>query len=278
MARHGVTGIFVGRSTLDIVYACDRLPAPDAKVDAAAGYLAGGGPALNAAAAFAHLGGTARLCSVVGAGPMADVVLADLDGAGVELFDAAEGRPGVLPVSSVILTGAHRAIVNQPLPAGGAEAPAALLERLFSDPPDVVLSDGHLPELAAPVLRRAREAGAVTVLDGGSWKPWTATLLPLVDIAVVSSRFRWPDGPAVSVVATTDGPHPIRWRAGAASGEIRPPQVEAVDTLGAGDVFHGAFCHAYALTRDFPASLAAAAEVAARSTTAWGPRLSTPPG
>ena len=156
-----------------------------------------------------------------------------------------------------------------------------MLERLFAEPPAVVLSDGHLPELALPVLRRAREAGVPTVLDGGSWKPWTPELLPWIDMAVASNRFRPPEASddvmgflraRVGAVAITNGPNPIRWSAGAASGEIRPPQIQAIDTLGAGDIFHGAFCHALALGGDFAASLAAASEVAARSCASYGPR------
>jgi sugar/nucleoside kinase (ribokinase family) len=280
VAKDGVTGIFVGRSTLDIVYGCARFPEPDGKVDAEVAYVTGGGPALNGAVAFAALGGRARLCSVVGQGVFAERARANLDGHGVVLLDAAEGEADVLPVSSVILTGPHRAIVNQPLPSGAASLAAERVERLFETPPDVALSDGHLPELALPVLRRAREAGVPTVLDGGSWKPWTAELLPWIDIAVVSGRFA-PPGAAdvlaylrehVGMVAITSGPGAIRWSAGEALGEIHPPVVAAVDTLGAGDIFHGAFCHAFAECRDFSASLGSAAKVASQSCAFWGPR------
>jgi sugar/nucleoside kinase (ribokinase family) len=273
-------GLFVGRSTLDIVYGCDRFPEPDGKVDAEAAYVTGGGPALNAAVAFAALGGQARLCSAVGQGVFADRARADLAGHGVELFDIAEGEADVLPVSSVILTGASRAIVNQPLPASTAALGADRLERFLRPRPQVVLSDGHLPGVAAPILRRAREAGVITVLDGGSWKPWTAELLPWIDIAIVSGRFG-PTGVSdvlaflrarVGAAAITSGPGPIRWSAGEASGEIRPPAADAVDTLGAGDIFHGAFCHAFAGSADFSASLASAAGIASRSCAFWGPR------
>lgn len=281
MPNPAVAGVFVGRSTLDLVYACARFPEPDGKVDAEVGYMTGGGPALNAAVAFAGLGGRARLYSAIGEGVFADWVRGDVGGQGVELFDAAAGEAGVLPVSSVVLTGAARAIVNQPLPDRSHALPDAAIERLFDVPPAVVLSDGHLPELAVPVLRRAREAGIPTVLDGGSWKPWTAELLPWIDMAVVSSRFRPPEAGddvigflrgRLAAAAVTNGPHPIRWSAGPASGEIRPPSVPAIDTLGAGDIFHGAFCHALAAGGDFAASLATASAVAARSCVSYGPR------
>lgn len=280
MVEDRVTGLFVGRSTLDIVYACARFPGADDKVDAEAAYVTGGGPALNAAVAFAALGGRARLCSVVGEGLFADRVRADLNDHGVDLLDAGEGQADVLPVSSVILSGASRAIVNQPLPDRAAGLPAERLDRLFLPRPGVVLSDGHLPTLALPVLRRARETGVPTVLDGGSWKPWTADLLPWIDIAIVSSRFAPPGAQdvlaflraQVGAVAVTSGPGIVRWSAGADFGELQPPAILAVDTLGAGDIFHGAFCHAFAATGDFSVSLGAAAEVASRSCRFWGPR------
>ena len=212
---------------------------------------------------------------MVGEGPFAAFARQDLGDHGVELVDAAEGEADVLPVSSVVLTGPSRAIVNQPLPARAAALSPQGLDRLFQARPDVVLSDGHLPELVLPVLRRAREAGVPTVLDGGSWKPWTAELLPWIDIAIVSARFRPPGAGAapdvlvhlrerVGAAAVTAGPGPVLWSAGEASGEVRPPPAAAVDTLGAGDIFHGAFCHAFVVSDgDFSASLAAAAAAAA---------------
>lgn len=280
MRKAGASAIFVGRSTLDLVYACERFPESDGKVDATAGYRTGGGPALNAAVAFSALGGQARLCSEIGEGPFAEEALADIGAQGVELFDTAAGQADILPVSSIVLTGAARAIVNPPLPARSGGLPGGMLDRLFGTRPAIVLSDGHLPGLAVPILRRARDEGVTTVLDGGSWKPWTGELLPLIDIAIISSRFQSPHagdvlahlGRTMVAVAVTDGPRPIRWLEGKASGEIQPPEVEAVDTLGAGDLFHGAACHALACGAGFAESLAFAAGVAAASCAHFGPR------
>jgi sugar/nucleoside kinase (ribokinase family) len=43
------------------------------------------------------------------------------------------------------------------------------------------------------------------------------------------------------------------------------PQVEVVDTMGAGDVFHGAYCYFASTGRGFIESLAEAAKVASES-------------
>jgi sugar/nucleoside kinase (ribokinase family) len=75
----------------------------------------------------------------------------------------------------------------------------------------------------------------------------------------------------------TAGARPINVpaRLGSALRVIRVPAVAAQDTLGAGDVLHGALCHELArhveLDRaTFMAALTRAAEVAARSCTARG--------
>jgi len=55
------------------------------------------------------------------------------------------------------------------------------------------------------------------------------------------------------------------------SGEIAVPKIKAIDTLGAGDIFHGAFCH-YILSRGFPQALEAAAAIASHACQSFGTR------
>jgi sugar/nucleoside kinase (ribokinase family) len=73
-------------------------------------------------------------------------------------------------------------------------------------------------------------------------------------------------------VAITRGGGPIAWSDGSGRGAIHPPQVDALDTLGAGDIFHGAFCHYLAGGSTFVAALEQAARIAALSCTHLGTR------
>ena len=84
-------------------------------------------------------------------------------------------------------------------------------------------------------------------------------------------------------VVITHGPHPVRWfsaPAGPASsghapafGEVPVPRVDAVDTAGAGDAFHGALAVALACgVLDLPAAIAYASGIAAIRVTHAGPR------
>jgi sugar/nucleoside kinase (ribokinase family) len=283
-----MTILCVGRSTLDLGYVCPRFPAEDGKLSADHFAMSGGGPALNAAVTAQALGTPARLVSPVGGGLLADFVRRELADYGVALHDLAAPDEEVLPVSSIIVVSANgsRTVIDQQ-PAASECAVSA--EELLEDV-DCLLVDGHVPEVALAVLRNARDRGIPTVLDGGSCKPRTREIASLSNYAIVSERFR-PDGEheadllaalhglGPAHVAITRGGGLIEWSDGEERGTVEPPQVEAVDTLGAGDIFHGAFCHYLSTGADFIAALEQAARIAALScesfgTRAWIKRLS----
>lgn len=248
-----------GLVTLDVVQTVDAVPGPDQKVVADGLDVRFGGPAANAAAAAVALGVPARLVTAVGAGPVADLVRAGLRAAGVEVLDLAAGTPATPPVSTVLVTRAtgERAVVSvngTGTPDLAAAAHAALADGAL-DGATAVLVDGHHLGAAVPVAAAARAAGVPVALDGGSWKPGLGDLLTHVDHAVLSADFRLPDGEddvlgavlarwPVASVARSAGGGPLRHvERGGAVAEVEVatvPPGEVVDTLGAGDVLHGA--------------------------------------
>jgi sugar/nucleoside kinase (ribokinase family) len=251
------SALFVGLCTLDIVQAVARMPGPNEKVTALRQSVAAGGPATNASAAFACLGGRATLLTGAGRHPLADGVRADLDRAGVTVIDAAADDEAPPAVSSIFVTegSGDRCVVS--VNAAGRELrPPSGLGALV-DAARAVLIDGHHPALALAAARAARARGRLCVLDGGSWKDNTADLLPYVDVAVCSADFRPPRTPAAGVLdyladrgigwaAVTDGAKPVAWAGGGQRSTAAVPSVPVADTLGAGDVFHGAFTYSIA--------------------------------
>jgi sugar/nucleoside kinase (ribokinase family) len=149
--------------------------------------------------------------------------------------------------------------------------------------------------LCLAVAEGARARGIPVVLDGGSWKPGMDELLPNVDIAICSDDFRPPGcresgdlfpflaGQGIRRIAITRGEGTIRYTEGDGIREIAVPQVKAVDTLGAGDIFHGAFCYRFAqLECPFAEALQFAAKVASFScqyhgTRSWMEEYHCPP-
>jgi sulfofructose kinase len=89
---------------------------------------------------------------------------------------------------------------------------------------------------------------------------------PLGRIAAVTPSF----------VAVTDGPRDVLWRDGENLRQSQVFAVVAVDTLGAGDVFHGAFALALAEGRDERAAMRFAAAAAGLKCTRLGGSAAAP--
>ncbi|MBO3084612.1 PfkB family carbohydrate kinase [Cellulomonas fengjieae] len=258
-----------GLATLDVVQVVDRLPGPDEKVVARSLDVTFGGPAANAAATAAALGVRTVLVTALGAGPVAELVRAGLVAAGVEVVDLLAG-PGAPAVSTVLVTRStgERAVVSVNA-TGAGDLPAPDVDVLRDA--TALLVDGHHLGAAQVLARAASARGVPVLLDGGSWKPGLDDLLAHVDHAVVSADFRLPDDAPVdalldrgpTLVAQSAGGDPVRVLRVAPGGTrtsdvLHPPTVPAgdvVDTLGAGDVLHGATAAALAAGHDILAAL-----------------------
>ncbi|MFI6029216.1 PfkB family carbohydrate kinase [Amycolatopsis magusensis] len=265
--------VLAGLSTVDLVQRVAELPSPGEKVQSLAVEVAAGGPAANAAVTVAALGGEAVLLTVLGAHPLASLARADLEAYGVRVVDALPSRVSPPPVSAVSVrdSDGERTVVSH----NAADVPDFPVSSLVDEVSgDCVLLDGHHPALALAVARRARELGVPVVLDAGSWKPVLTELLPLVDIAACSAHFRAPVPLEVPVVITTAGAEPVRYSTVDGSGTVPVPEVEAADTLGAGDVWHGAFAHGASLP--LVERIRFANEVAAERVWHAGPRAWVP--
>ena len=284
------SALFAGLCTLDLIQSVIRVPHQNEKVTALDQTVVAGGPATNAAVTFAFLGGAAALVTGVGRHPLAEGIRADLAQAGVDLIDAAWADSRPPPVSSIVVTAGtgDRSVVSRNSAGRDLMPPPALRE--LTDQARAVLVDGHHPPLARAAVLAARERGRPCILDGGSWKDNLPDILPQVDVAVCSADFR-PPGTVEDVLgyllnrgirwaAVTDGPRPVEWAGPEGRrGTVPVPVEEVTDTMGAGDVFHGAFTHAVATTGEgvigehtFISALRFAAKVAARSCRSFGTR------
>ncbi|GAB7052963.1 PfkB family carbohydrate kinase [Catenuloplanes indicus] len=264
--------VFAGLCTLDVIQSVTRVPGANEKVTALRQTVAAGGPATNAAVTFAHLGGTATLLTGIGRHPLAGGIRADLASCRVAVRDLTPDHDGPPSVSSILVTAATGARAVASTNASGAHLVPP--DDFDFDGVSALQVDGHHPALAEAALTEARRRGIVTIMDAGSWKDGTERLLPLVDVLAASADFpfRRYDVPWLAV---TDGARPIRWWGpGDTSGEVPVPAVTVVDTLGAGDVFHGALTFGIAARglAGFPSLLAAAARTASRACAHFGTR------
>ena len=248
-------GVFVGLATLDVIHRIAKAPAVNQKITSASQFVAAGGPAANAAVTFAALGGCAVLVTALGDDPVAELIRADLAVYGVSVVDAAAGTTRAVPVSavSVVESTGDRSVVS--LDAVNSDAsPPENLDDVVAEA-DVVLVDGHHPLIARAAARHAAAQGTTLVVDAGRWKPVMGDLVPHVTDMVCSNDFRMPGADdaastaaalvqsGVRTVVTTHGGDPVEWWSDGESGSMPVKPVVVVDTLGAGDAFHGAYAY-----------------------------------
>ncbi|MDB9314449.1 sugar kinase [Spirulina sp. CS-785/01] len=276
-------GLFVGLTTLDLIYQVAQFPQANEKIVALDYKSSAGGPATNAAVTFAALGNRAKLVSIVGQHPNSALVGAELEEYGVELCDLDEGFQESPPLSSIIVTQetGDRAVIS--LNAKKSQATVPQLPPNILDHVALVLIDGHQMAVSEAIAQDAQTRGIPVIIDGGSWKPNFERVLPYVDYAICSANFYPPNCQTpdqvlpvlqqfqIPHIAITRGSDPIVYVTQGQKGELTVPTVPVTDTLGAGDIFHGAFCHAL-LQQDFLTALQQAATVAAHACQSFGTR------
>lgn len=280
-------GLFVGLITLDCLYRVEQVPGSDDKIVAQDCLLLAGGPATNAAIAFQALGNSATLMGALGQHPVTSLIGADLAAQGVTLWDLTAQRPEPPPFSTILVTAAsgERAVISRN--AVSCQAPPesvdeTALAQVLVDV-DLVLIDGHQMAVSLKVAQVARQRQIPVIVDGGSWKAGFEALLPLATSVIASARFFPPKCQSsadtlaylaalgISEIAITQGQEPILYRHRGETQLLPVPAVAVQDTLGAGDIFHGAFCH-YRQPAGWPQALSAASEIAAQSCRYFGPR------
>ena len=276
-------GVFVGLSTIDLIYGVDHFPVPNSKVAANDQDLFIGGPATNAAITFSLLGGRSSLVTVVGRHTIAGLIRKELRKHCVRLTDLNPDFQEAPVVSSVFIDKmGNRNIVSanaSRVPASPTEVDLKVLHRAR-----IALVDGHYMERCQDWSRAAKAQGVPVVLDAGSWKDGTEELVKSSDTVICSSDFLPPGcrkqsdvfdylkAHGVENIAMTRGPDSVLFSSRSSSGSLRVPRVKAIDTMGAGDVFHGAFCYYASVGRKFDSALSEAVRIAAESCRFRGPR------
>ncbi len=235
-------GLFVGLATLDLVQRVARRPGVVEKVVAQRSDLAAGGPAAVAAVAFGALGGRSVLVSALGPGPVGRLAAGELDRAGVQIVDAWVAGADLSVSAITVLEGTgDRSVVSRNAEDMIGAVPAELLA--LARDAEVVLIDGHHADLAVAAARAARTTGVPVVLDCGSAKPVYAELASLADIAVCSAGFTTGGSDGFDAISAELLAYGVRLVAMTA---VEVPSVDVCDTVGAGDVLHGAVAFARA--------------------------------
>lgn len=280
----------VGTAVLDHVYEIDVLPGGEGKHFATSKKDVGGGPAASAAVAICRLGGAARYVGGLGTDHAGDDILADLDAEGVDTGWVGRSKLYPSPTSAVIVDRhGERLIVNhtdrrlmEGLEERVAEATAGV---------DAVLADLRWPVGAIAGLRAAAGLGIPGIVDFDQTDADTdITLLGSASHVVFSqpalAELTGDNDPAVGLqqmrdripawLAVTAGSAGTFYLSDHGTDHVPAFDVAVVDTLGAGDVFHGAFALAIGQGLGPKRALVEASAAAAIKCTRAGGRSGAP--
>lgn len=248
------------------------------------------GMAVSAACAFTMLGGAAAVWARVGDDADGGFVRDSLAAAGLDVSGLRTIPGGRTSQAAVVVDATGRRLVV-PFHDPGLDAATDWLPLDRLRHAGIVHCDVRWPEAAEASLRAARDRGVPTMIDGDVAPAAVLhRLVPLADYKVFSDAglevfTGLSDVPAGlrAVAATHDG-H-VGATCGAdgyvwlEEGEIRrvpSPTVPAIDTLAAGDVFHGAFALAILEGRSVAESARFACTAAALKCARFGGRLGCP--
>lgn len=283
------TILTVGVAVIDIVMSIDALPRKAEKYRARDAAIVGGGCAANAAAAVARLGGRALLAARCGQDPIGDMIVAGLEAEGVDCSLVRRIPGGRSSFSSIYVDAAgERQIVN--FRDGALSFDGAWLEGRIPDGVDAILADTRWPQGAAVAMAVARDRGIPGILDAeapvreaaealrlASHAAFSAQgLRDLTGIADLDAALKAARDETGAFVCVTDGAVGVTFFED--DGLAREPAfaVDVVDTLGAGDVWHGAFALALGEGQGARAAIRFAGAVAALKCTRFGGRTGTP--
>lgn len=280
-----------GLNAVDHLCIVPGFPENDTKVRIDGFVRAGGGQAASAMVVCARFGLSTKYVGKVGGDEIGAFSLESIAREGVDVSDVIRVDGATNQIALIIVdarTGARTILWHRP--RGIATTPVEITgERVATG--RVLLLDGHDAPAAARAAEVARERGVPVVLDAETVKEGTRDLVAGTDVVVASSRFPslytgrgdridglaaiLDEGPSLAVATLGAEGAVAMDRSG---GTIESPgfPVEAVDTTGAGDVFHGAFVFGMLSGWTVERTLRFSNAAAAMNCTAIGARAGVP--
>src|SRR4051794_5564871 len=282
----------IGMPVRDLTFRIQELPLRGFKVNASHFEEIAGGNALNAAIGIVRLGGRASIC-----GPMGDqregssrYILERLAHEGIDTEHLMHMPGLVTPISNIMIDpSGERTIVTFRDPAlWKVHLPGT--DTLLRDCA-AILTENRCAEFCTDLCVEARKRGIPVVVDVDRAMSSREGLLTASSHLIFSSEALQAtagvgdDAAALkkmakltpSFLAGTRGPRGTIWLD--QRGELKETPafpVHTVDTLGAGDIFHGAFTLAVTEGQDVPAALRFASAAAALKCTRFGGAFACP--
>jgi sulfofructose kinase len=274
----------IGHACYDLAFSVDHHPSADEKIFANSLLDCGGGPAANAAVCVSQLGFSSAFAGYLGQDFYGEKHLQELLAYGVNSRLIVRGNSPT-PLSTVIVKpDGKRALINY---KGDTQALPNHAINFSGLNPKVILFDGHEPNISMQLLNNTQDSHVPTILDAGSVHSGTLALMDKVDYLACSEKFAVQLAGDVQTalkqlaaispaVIITLGEQGLIWQRGSERGSLAAFAINAVDSTGCGDAFHGAFAAALAANMDWQTSLRYASAAGALCCSKMGARPALP--
>ncbi|MBY5362207.1 sugar kinase [Rhizobium leguminosarum] len=253
----------VGAAVMDTLFRVRSLPTGQGKILPYDMLQIAEGMASSAAFAVARLGGNASLWGAVGNDAIGERIIADLSESGIDTSGMLRVEGARSAIATILVDDQGERLIVPFYDLGLHETVKPVTRQDVSSF-DAVLVDVRWPKLALRTLLAAREAGKPAILDGDVAGDGVIEMLapaashivfsqPAAErlagaaelVKVVGLLKRKFEHAFISVTAGENGCFWFDDRTGEIV-HLAAPKVRAIDTLAAGDIFHGAFALATA--------------------------------
>ncbi len=252
--------LFLGHAYIDLTMQTDCMPKGDEKVVAKDYAVSFGGNAVTAGFTCAKLGRDVHLLTSVAQDWLGRMFLDMAQNYGIKVHPRSVKRSSL---SFILPNNGQRAILRARDDDYLEDFPILDVNRL-----KLLHLDGHMPDAAIFYARKAYEQNALVSLDGGALRPGLIELLSFVHVAIVAERLCeqmslthhemliFLKSKGVKIGGVTTGSKGMLWYDERGDVQHLPslsvPKDKIIDTSGAGDVFHGAYCDSYLQRPDDP--------------------------
>ena len=261
----------VGSINADLVVQMPKLPGRGETVSSAEPAWFPGGKGANQAVAAARMGGNVSMFGAIGADEPGQMCLSALKQSGVNV-DAVVTVSS--PTSTALVMVEHSG-ENQIVVTDGANQYACFDAEQISAA-DAVIVQFEIPE--SVIVEVGKAAKGIFCVNAAPVRELSDELASLIDVLIVNEHeFAQLGEPKSGLVIVTAGEKEVvAYLNGEVVAKSQPPKVEALDTVGAGDTFVGAFVVAYASGKTIPDSLDLACAASALSTLKLGAQSGMP--
>jgi len=261
----------VGSINADLVVQMPKLPGRGETVSSAEPAWFPGGKGANQAVAAARMGGNVSMFGAIGTDEPGQMCLAALEQSGFTV-DAVMRVSS--PTSTALVMVEHSG-ENQIVVADGANQHASFDSTQVSSA-DAVIVQFEIPE--SVIVEVGNAANGIFCVNAAPVRELSEELNSLIDVLIVNEHeFAQLGEPKMGLVIVTAGAKEVvAYQNGEAVATAQPPVVDALDTVGAGDTFVGAFVVAYASGKSISDSLDLACAASALSTLKLGAQSGMP--